>query len=51
MMSSLIHSNDIYRLEFYKQADAYIKSLNSKFQAKAVITQVMHDKIVRCPTN
>ena len=51
MMSSLIRSNDIYRQEFDKQADAYIKSLNSTFQAKAVITQVMHDKIVRCLTN
>lgn len=44
-------SNETSRIEFYKQANEYIQSLNIKFREKTVITQSMNDKIIDCLSN
>ncbi len=50
-MTSIMSTEDDSRKQFYQKADEYIKSLNMKFQEKAVITLVMNDKILRCLSN
>jgi hypothetical protein len=50
-MAFISTSENNSRRQFYEQLDEYLKSLNVKFQEKAVITLTMNDKIFRCLSN
>jgi hypothetical protein len=50
-INSVSSIEDESRKQFYQEADKYLKSLNIKFQEKAVITLSMNDKILRCLSN
>jgi len=48
---SILTSDSQSQQQLYEEATDYIKSLNSKFRDKAVITLVLNDKILRSMFN